>query len=224
MSATDEIKIRIRKVMVMAKFEDLPLTNFPDSEDNWARMQDITASLLTIALQYNALWDAGDIDAANTLLENNPKLKSTIFNADKWNKLRDGLIALERYYLNDVQTFIERVAQSTIGINDNASNDEKVTNTYSANKIDQLTGYYSNSFNIETSDWSDDFIYTHEDASIGADDIIEVYFHSDSYTAVSKAQIRLISGSGAGNFQLKAKKLPIGTITVDFYKVVKING
>ena len=82
MSATDEIKIRIRKVMVMAKFEDLPLTNFPDSEDNWARMQDITASLLTIALQYNALWDAGDIDAANTLLENNPKLKSTIFNAD----------------------------------------------------------------------------------------------------------------------------------------------
>lgn len=208
----------------MAKYNDLPLTNFPDTEDTWARMQDITVNLITVAQQYNALWESGDVTGANTLLENNPGLINAIFNADKWNKLRDAIISLERFYLNDVQTFIDRVAQYTIGIKDDATGDEKITNTYSANKIDRLTGYYSNSFDIVVSDWTSDFIYTHEDDSIGEDDIVEVYFNSDSYTAVSKAQIRVMSGSGAGNFKLKAKKVPIGTITIDFYKVVKKNG
>ena len=208
----------------MAKYNDLPLTNFPDTEDTWARMQDITVNLITVAQQYNALWESGDVTGANTLLENNPGLINAIFNADKWNKLRDAIISLERFYLNDVQTFIDRVAQYTIGIKDDAAGDEKITNTYSANKIDRLTGYYSNSFDIVASDWTSDFIYTHEDASIGEDDIVEVYFNSDSYTAVSKAQIRVMSSSGAGNFKLKAKKVPIGTITFDFYKVVKKNG
>ncbi|MBS6645435.1 MAG: hypothetical protein KH366_17825 [Clostridiaceae bacterium] len=208
----------------MAKYNDLPLTNFPDTEDTWARMQDITVNLITVAQQYNALWESGDVTGANTLLENNPGLINAIFNADKWNKLRDAIISLERFYLNDVQTFIDRVAQYTIGIKDDAAGDEKITNTYSANKIDRLTGYYSNSFDIVVSDWTSDFIYTHEDDSIGEDDIVEVYFNSDSYTAVSKAQIRVMSGSGAGNFKLKAKKVPIGTITIDFYKVVKKNG
>ena len=89
----------------MAKYEDLPLTNFPDTADNWARMSDLTASLITVALQYNNLWDSGDIDGANALLNSNPTLKNTIFNADKWNKLRDAVISLERYYLNDAVSY-----------------------------------------------------------------------------------------------------------------------
>lgn len=100
----------------MAKYNDLPLTNFPDTEDTWARMQDITVNLITVAQQYNALWESGDVTGANTLLENNPGLINTIFNADKWNKLRDAIISMERFYLNDVQTFIDRVAQHTVGI------------------------------------------------------------------------------------------------------------
>ena len=41
----------------MAKYEDTPLTNFPDAEDNWARMSDVTATLLSAALQYNEYWE-----------------------------------------------------------------------------------------------------------------------------------------------------------------------
>lgn len=146
----------------MAKYEDLPLTNFPDTEDNWARMSDLTASLITVALQYNNLWDSGDIDGANALLNSNPTLKNTIFNADKWNKLRDAVISLERYYLNDVQTFIERVAQSTIGINDAPSEEDKITNTYSAHKLDQL---FDQMKSVKTAllaaeNWSDTAPYT----------------------------------------------------------------
>ena len=122
----------------MATYEDTPLTNFPDAEDNWARMSDITATLLPVALQYNSLWENGQIDEANALLDANPNLKQTIFNADKWNKLRDAVIAIERYYLNDVTDFINHVAQQAIGIDDNPSEEDKNTTTYSANKIDTM--------------------------------------------------------------------------------------
>ena len=111
----------------MATYEDTPLTNFPDAEDNWARMSDITATLLPVALQYNSLWENGQIDEANALLDANPNLKQTIFNADKWNKLRDAVIAIERYYLNDVTDFINHVAQQAIGIDDNPSEEDKNT-------------------------------------------------------------------------------------------------
>ena len=122
----------------MAKYEDTPLTNFPDSEDNWARMSDITATLLSVALQYNSLWEAGQIDEANALLEANPALKNTIFNADKWNKIRDAIIALERYYLNDVTEFIEQTAQAAIGINDNPLEQDKNLVAYSAEKVESF--------------------------------------------------------------------------------------
>lgn len=122
----------------MATYEDTPLTNFPDAEDNWARMSDITATLLPVALQYNSLWEAGQIDEANALLDANPNLLNTIFNADKWNKLRDAVIAIERYYLNDVTEFITHVAQSAIGINDNPAEEDKAVVAYSAKKIDNF--------------------------------------------------------------------------------------
>lgn len=128
----------------MATYEDTPLTNFPDAEDNWARMSDITATLLPVALQYNTLWENGQIDEANALLDANPNLLNTIFNADKWNKLRDAVIAIERYYLNDVQEFIEHVAQSTIGINDNPDEEDKDIVSYSAKKVDELIDELNN--------------------------------------------------------------------------------
>lgn len=120
------------------KYEDTPLTNFPAAEDNWKRMSDITSTLLPVALQYNTLWDLGKIDEANALLKSYPALIDTIFNADKWNKLRDAIIAIERYYLNDVTEFIKHVAQSAIGINDNPEEENKTVVTYSALKIDEL--------------------------------------------------------------------------------------
>lgn len=121
----------------MAKYEDTPLTNFPDAEDNWARMSDINATLLSVALQYNSLWEAGQIDEANALLDEHPELKNTIFNADKWNKIRDAIIALQRYYLNDVTDFIEYTAQAAIGINDKPIEGSENLVAYSAERVDK---------------------------------------------------------------------------------------
>lgn len=122
----------------MAKYEDTPLTNFPDAEDNWARMNDLTASLFPLASQYNQLWDTGKINEANALLDANPDLKNAIFNADKWNKIRDAIIAIQRYYLEDVEKMIEHVAQNTVGINDNPDEQNKPLVAYSAKKTEEL--------------------------------------------------------------------------------------
>lgn len=154
----------------MATYEDTPLTNFPDAEDNWARMSDITATLLPVALQYNTLWENGQIDEANALLDANPNLLNTIFNADKWNKLRDAVIAIERYYLNDVTEFIEHVAQATIGINDNPNEEDKATVSYSAKKVDTIVD------NIEK--------------------IITVTFTSDGWTGDSAPYTQIVSVEG----------------------------
>lgn len=119
-------------------YDDLPLTDFPAKEDSWARMSDISTSLIAAEAQYQALWDAGDLNGANALLESNEGLKNAIFNADKWNRIRDAIIALQRYYLNDVQTYIEETGKLAVGINDSPTEEEKPLSSYSVTKVDQL--------------------------------------------------------------------------------------
>ncbi|MEY8338474.1 hypothetical protein AALB16_10705 [Lachnospiraceae bacterium 62-35] len=120
------------------KYDDLPLSNFPVHEDNWARMNDVTPNLVAAIEEYEYLLKSGDILGANALIENNIDLKKTIFNADKWNKLRDGIISLQRFFFEDVDKMVEHVAQQTVGINDSPSEEDKATNAYSALKVDEL--------------------------------------------------------------------------------------
>ena len=183
----------------MATYDDLPLTNFPDAEDDWARMSDATASLMSVITQYNNYYASGDIDSCNELLESNPTLLNTIFNADKWNKIRDAIIALERYYLEEVETFIETVGQNTIGINDNPDEDEKVTNAYSAKKIDEII---SDITGVKTvwlpqSGWSSDSPYsqTVSVSEVTSNDkpIISVYIYDGLSASEVKARNKAYS-------------------------------
>ena len=61
-----------------------------------------------------------------------------LFNADKYNWMRDAVIAMERYYINDVQTMIRDVAARTVGLDDNNTKNSPGTNGYSINKINSL--------------------------------------------------------------------------------------
>lgn len=120
------------------KYDDLPLSNFPVQEDDWARMNDVTPNLVSTIEEYEYLLKSGDILGANALIENNVDLKKTIFNADKWNKIRDGIIALQRFFFEDVDSMVVNIAQNTIGINDSPNEENKATNAYSALKVDEL--------------------------------------------------------------------------------------
>lgn len=73
--------------------------NFPDSIDNFDKFLDPTLSTLTAINQYYALFDIGDLAGATAILDANPLLKQMIINADNLNKLRDGILSLQRYYI-----------------------------------------------------------------------------------------------------------------------------
>lgn len=207
------------------RYPQYPRSSFPEEVESWPLMQDLNTVTYPLAMQYNALLEGGNFEGAATFLSNYPELERSLFNADKWNKISDAIKALEQFFGDEVQDYLDYLTNTTIGINDTVTGDASETNTYSAKKIKELTGIYSaGPVEISPEDWDGSFVYTLADSNIGQEDIVEVYFHSDSYNIVSKAQIRVLSDTGAGNFKLQAKKLPGQTIKIDTYKVVKYNG
>lgn len=80
--------------------------NFPESIDNIDKMQDLTISTKQMADQYYSLMNAGKISEANSYLSSNPKLVYSIFNAAKFNKLRDSIIAVQRMFVEDIDDYL----------------------------------------------------------------------------------------------------------------------
>lgn len=151
------------------KYEDLPLTHFPLSEDNWNRMSDVNLVLMPLVIKYNEYYAAGNLEACNKLIADNPGLLDCFFNAQKWNELRDAILALERYYLEEVQKFINAVAQNALGINDNPTEEQLLTTSYSTGYINTVINNINSQLNkiqnsviitLLVSDWSDSAPYS----------------------------------------------------------------
>lgn len=140
------------------QYEDLPLTKFPVQEDSFERMSDVTGSILALVQEYNALYDNGELTAAKTLLEASPTLKACLFNADKYNQLRDGLIAMQRYQLNQLDILYQNVAANAIGINDNPEPDTMSVVAYSAEKVESMLK--TKDVVLTALDWSSSVPYT----------------------------------------------------------------
>ena len=81
-------------------------TNFPEAVDNVTRMSDLSFEDIPLVQQYYSYYNAGNITAANAILEANPSLKNKIFNAAKFNKLADGIGAVQEYFVSDLQTYL----------------------------------------------------------------------------------------------------------------------
>lgn len=83
--------------------------NFPDSVDNIDKMQDLTTATKSLADQYYALVSAGKMQEASTFLINNSRLSYSIFNAEKFNKLRDSNIAMQRFFIDDINEYLAQL-------------------------------------------------------------------------------------------------------------------
>lgn len=68
------------------------------------------ASIQAINLYYQ-YFDAGNISSANSVLENNPQLKRMIINAENLNKLRDAIMSIEQFYLDDIQQYLVNIVK-----------------------------------------------------------------------------------------------------------------
>lgn len=120
------------------KYTDLPYANFPAEESTENRMNDISAEILPLVSQYEEYVKAGNYDAANQIINDNPAILDNYFGPAKFNWIRDTLIAMERYYLGQIIEAYERTIQNAIGINDNPTKELAPVVGYSAEHIEEL--------------------------------------------------------------------------------------
>lgn len=88
------------------KYTDLPRSNLPAAKDDINEMQDLTLDLIEARNSFYNYINLGNLSEAEQVLEQNPTLLSCLFNADKYNSLRDSIIALQRLYLDDIEKYI----------------------------------------------------------------------------------------------------------------------
>lgn len=93
-------------------YPDLTHTNFPESIDHYEDMTDINLTLKSLVDQYYILYNAGDFAGIVTLLAANPDLDKALFNAEKYNRLKDTLEAQGRYYKDDVQSYLVNIVKN----------------------------------------------------------------------------------------------------------------
>lgn len=212
---------------------DKPFTSFPVSEDTFDRMMDVTINLMPLVQQYNTYYASGNLSACNQLLSNNPELQNCLFNAKKYNQLRDAVLAIEEYFLTQIDTLYNTIAQNASDIDDNPSEEKASIVSYSAEKVNQLFNQIKNTQDkyhttrnilIPSSGWSNTFPYTNIVAvdGITADSnikVISVYIPEDSTVeqikSWNKASSFLVNNDNAvndGSITFKAYKKP----TVDF--------
>ena len=87
------------------KYTDLQ-NNFPDSEDTHDNMQHLNTSTKKKPDRNYTMDQANNITRANENLVHNPSLALSVFNADKYNKLRDAIVSVERFFYDDVKLYI----------------------------------------------------------------------------------------------------------------------
>ena len=206
-------------------YSENPRSKFPEEICDFPNMQDVSPTLRPIVDQYNEAWEINDTDKMAQLKLQYPNLDKSLFNADKFNVLLDEVKSTQRFFKDDVDAMVQTVAQHTIGIKDNATGAEKKTNTYSAEKIDYMTGVtIVSNITINIADWDSNLEYKYNSSSILADDRVNIYFADSSKINASKAFIYIKSNTGAGNFILKANKIPKSALIIDNVEVIRKNG
>lgn len=119
-------------------FGDLDSNNVPKIDDiSTGYMQDVTSDMLAPLRNYQNAFNNGDLTTCANILNANPKLKTMMWTAEKFNKVRDAIMAIETFFKNDVEKIITQIAARTVGINDSLApgNTGADTNTWSINKI-----------------------------------------------------------------------------------------
>lgn len=206
-------------------YSEYPHSKFPETICDLPNMQDASATLRPVIEQYNEAWMNNDTDKMAALTNQYPNLTKSLFNADKFNVLLDGVKATQKFFKEEVDEMILTVAQKTVGINDSAEGEDKKRNAYSAEKTDYLTGVtIATDIEIPVGAWDENLTYTYSSDKILENDRVNVFFNSESMFHAAKAFIVVKENTGAGNFVLKANKLPKSALTIREIEVMRKNG
>ena len=88
-------------------YPDLSLSNFPNSLDQFTTFLNIVASDGPLIAQYQAAMEAGNTTLANQVLAQIPQGTQKIITAVSLNTLSQAMLAIERFYLTDIEPFLQ---------------------------------------------------------------------------------------------------------------------
>lgn len=200
------------------KYPDLPYANFPAEESTIDRMEDISSITYPLVMQYEEYIKSGNFDAANQLINDNPDLLKNFFNPTKFNWIRDTFIAMERYYLEQINTAYEQTIQNAVGINDTPTEEESPVVAYSAKKINRI--HNRREILLRSSDWSETYPYTQDipvEGILSTDDlkVIGVSIPADTDSVLTK---QLLKNAGFLYTEADNDFVQDGTVTFKAYK------
>ena len=98
------------------EYQDLPLTNFPDSLDSFTQWLNIVATDGPLIQQYLNAMNAGNQALANQILTQIPSASQKIIKATDLNKISQAILAIERFYLTDIQSYVQNQQQNWLNI------------------------------------------------------------------------------------------------------------
>lgn len=116
-------------------YPDLRYSNFPDQIDNQIPMRDPSVSDMVLVNQYNSLLASGQYATAIEFMSANPTLQEAQMNAEKLLKIHHSILALERYFFDNVQEKIFRIGNKR-GVWNAYMSSFSANDTYRLNKYD----------------------------------------------------------------------------------------
>lgn len=93
-------------------YNDLPLTNFPSSVDQFMTFLNVVASDGSLIEQYLKAMNAGNQTQANQILAQIPQASQKLITATDLNTLSQAMLAVERFYLTDIEPYMNELQQS----------------------------------------------------------------------------------------------------------------
>lgn len=87
-------------------------SDFPDKVSTMTRVQDVSATMKPYVDEYYTHYNRGDFERANAVLTAHPELLNMIINAKIFNDLRDEIIATQRVFKDDVESYIFSVVKN----------------------------------------------------------------------------------------------------------------
>lgn len=119
-------------------YPDYPNTNFPDSVDVMTKMHDADSTVITTLNSYRDAIANGNDTEAQAIIDANPNLlKDYIFNAEKYNKIVDAIMALQKHYVDFFKNAIS-AAMGELGIRSEKATGEGA-DTKNANSAYSIT-------------------------------------------------------------------------------------
>ena len=97
-------------------YNDLPLTNFPSSVDQFMTFLNIVASDGPLIAQYQQAMEAGNTTLANQILTQIPQGTQKIITATDLNTLSQAILAVERFYLTDIKPYVQNLQQDWLSV------------------------------------------------------------------------------------------------------------